>query len=903
MSLNPRSCSRLLASFGLFLVVAAFASGASLVVLFERDAGPVEFAAAEIATAFQKAGDSPEEGRVDQVASARNRDVVVLTLANSTAAETARASGVITNAADLRSEGFSIRVVRCSSEGPRQVWVLGQDAGGLMYGGLEVAELIRTRGLGAIADMDRNAHLAERGVKFNIPLDVRTPSYTDAGESAQENIATVWDMSFWREYIDRLARDRYNLVSLWNLHPFPSLVRVPEYPDVALDDVQRSTAKWDEYYSTWAVGLDAPDILRNAETLKRLTMDEKIAFWREVMRYGRSRNVRFYVVTWNVFVNGTAGKYGITDAMGNATTADYFRRSMRELVLTYPDLAGIGLTTGEHMLDASAAEKEDWVFRTYGQGVLDALAVEPQRKITFLHRQHEAGAAEIARQFAPLMAHPGVDFIYSFKYAEAHALSSTRQNFHENFIKDVGDQPVLWTLRNDDAYVFRWGAPDFVRQFIKNMPGKPTRGFYYGSDQWIWAREFLDLDRATDAPRQLEMTKHWYHWLLWGRLGYEPDLSNDRLVALLAERFRSADAGKMFAAWQDASMIYPITTGFHWGRFDFQWYIEGSKSRPDPARTPTGFHDLNRFISLPPHPATDNVSIPDYVKAVRSGIPSTGTTPLQVAEKLHFHADRALANLEGSGGRPNRQSSEATVGTTVATLGELHRTEEDIRAMAHLGKYYGYKIRAATELALYRATGDASHHTRLASELNQSALQWRTFSSIALAYYKNPMWLNRVGHVNWRELYSSVLYEFTTTDSALAIPSMAPTPGGTILEAEDAVADRAPVRNTTAGFTGSGYRDMAGSQGRRWIEWTFNAPAAGRYALEFRYAMRRQEIEPARVTINGEPAGDLVIWPTGGTSTWAWDRKVATLRAGANTIRLNPPLGPNVDHLNVIPLE
>lgn len=109
----------------------------------------------------------------------------------------------------------------------------------MIDGGLEVAELIRTRGLVALADTDQNPHLAARGVKFNLPLDARSPSYSDAGDSAQQNIATFWDMSFWHDYIDRLARHRFNRVSLWNLHPFPSLVRAPEYPDVALADVQR----------------------------------------------------------------------------------------------------------------------------------------------------------------------------------------------------------------------------------------------------------------------------------------------------------------------------------------------------------------------------------------------------------------------------------------------------------------------------------------------------------------------------------------------------------------------------------------------------------------------------------------------------------------------------------------
>ena len=38
--------------------------------------------------------------------------------------------------------------------------------------------------------------------------------------------------------------------------------------------------------------------------------DEKIAFWRRVMAYGKSRNVDFYVVTWNIFDYGIDGKYG-----------------------------------------------------------------------------------------------------------------------------------------------------------------------------------------------------------------------------------------------------------------------------------------------------------------------------------------------------------------------------------------------------------------------------------------------------------------------------------------------------------------------------------------------------------------------------------------------------------------
>ena len=50
----------------------------------------------------------------------------------------------------------------------------------------------------------------------------------------------MWSREFWREFLDEMARRRFNVLSLWSLHPFPSMVRVPEYPDVALADVWRS---------------------------------------------------------------------------------------------------------------------------------------------------------------------------------------------------------------------------------------------------------------------------------------------------------------------------------------------------------------------------------------------------------------------------------------------------------------------------------------------------------------------------------------------------------------------------------------------------------------------------------------------------------------------------------------
>lgn len=722
------------------------ARAASVALCVDAKTATAEFARQEVEAALKARGDAAALAELEQMGKKAGARIVLALRSEAKAVEAAKRAGAAEPKAS-EAEGFSIRVSK--SGGAKTMWVFGADAGGMLYGALELAETIRLEGLDKVHDADQKPYLAMRGVKFNIPLDARTPSYTDVSDSAQQNIATVWDFAFWQEFIDRLARDRYNFVSLWSLHPFPSMVKVQEYPDVALADVKRSRAKWKENYALEGMGFDDPEITRDMETLKAMTIEEKIAFWRKVMAYAKSRNVDFYVMTWNIFVNGTEGKYGITDKIDNPVTADYFRKSVKAMLLTYPDLAGIGLTTGENMPKATSAQKEEWAFKTYGMGVMDAAKEAPGRKIRFIHRQHQTGAQEITKRFEPMIKNPDIEFNFSFKYAQAHVYSSMEQPFCKDFVGDLNGVKTLWTLRNDDFYHVRWGAPDFVREFMQKIPVAVSQGYYYGSDQWIWGREFLSAE--PESPRELEIAKHWYEWMLWGRLGYDPTVSDARFEKIIAARFPGADAKRLFTAWQEASMAFPLVTGFHWGAMDFQWYAEACKSRPEPAQTASGFHDVNRFITLKPHPGTDNVSIPDYVKAVMAGKKAKGTTPVRVSHELGQHAEKAL---------------KIAAGMREGDSKELSQTLNDIRAMGWLGKYYSAKILGATELALYRASGDEAHKKAAVAALTEGAAAWEQYVGLLRAQYRNPLWTNRVGIVDWEKLSAEVKRDIAIAEEA-----------------------------------------------------------------------------------------------------------------------------------------
>ena len=273
----------------------------------------IQFAAGEIHRALAARGITLAEGALGGLAG----DTAPTRFVLASGADAARIAAQLGVAAP-KSAAPQAYAIRVKQEPARRTYVvLAADAAGAMYGGLDLAEAIRLDSLDALRDSDHTPHIAQRGIKFNIPLDVRTPSYSDSGDAAQQNIPEMWSFDFWRTFLDELARHRYNVLSLWSLHPFPSLVKVPEYPDVALDDVQRTTLKLDDTFSFNGTDMTRPEMLRSVETVRRMTIADKIRFWRDVMQYAHDRGIAVYLFTWNIFTFGADGKYGITPAQDN----------------------------------------------------------------------------------------------------------------------------------------------------------------------------------------------------------------------------------------------------------------------------------------------------------------------------------------------------------------------------------------------------------------------------------------------------------------------------------------------------------------------------------------------------------------------------------------------------------
>jgi hypothetical protein len=641
--------------------------------------------------------------------------------------------------------GWQCYSIRNQQEDNRRVlYVLSGDITGAMYGALDIADAIRFGTENTISESDNKPYIERRGLKWNMPLDLRTPNYADLGDHYQLNIPTIWEIDFWHQLIEEMVRSRLNIITLHNINPFPSILKIPEYPDIALDDVQRTTLKLTSTKSGWGNEINDPDRLKHYEVVKKMSIDEKIAFWRDVTKYAHDHGVEMVWFTWNIFTFGIDGKYGIDDSQDNEETIKYVRAAAREMVLTYPHLSGIGITAGENMRSRdSKYSKEEWLWKTYGQGIMDALKTQPDREFHLYHRFHQTQLSEIKEQFKD---YPG-PFHLSYKYSGAHTYSIPDPPFINSIIDDLS--PELRTfleVRNDDVYSLRWGGPSFVRKHVLSIPDPEKVGGYYLGG--YWARDVIE--KNDHLPRPLSIQKRWYEAQLWGQLGYDPHLNDNLFLNMIGSRFKGVPTQALMDGWSAASMIFPWITRFSWGRNDYEWFPEACFRTPEKYGG-RGFVTVKDFMERKPIRGSKIIRISEWVENYKSNTPDDSISPLGVADTLSKYARIALMNLSYL-----REYKDGSASELDLTLG-------DIEAFATIGNYYAEKIRGACYLALYDFYGLKQDQELAIQHLRNAKTHWEKYASIYDSQYK-PALFSRIGFINIPQLT-----EETVKDIEIAI--------------------------------------------------------------------------------------------------------------------------------------
>lgn len=688
-------------------------------VFYDPAIGQIRFAADEVIKELVSKRFTAEKLTLAQLNEAYPHKKVVIALASNPSVTGVLAAQRGSIPAGLGEQAYGLRT---TTSPQTSYWALGGDVNGAMYGGLQIAENIKhSRFAGAHHSQEAPAIL-RRGIKLNLPWDKASATYgkrdkgTFDGTSSQLAIADVWDMTFWTTWFDEMARHRYNTVSLWSLNPFTSLVSVPGYEDCSIQNVTLFDG-----------------------TVKPMNIDQKIAFWKQVMAYAHARGFEFFLFNWNVFTYGATGKQGITDGAAGADdpdTRDYMYKAMKKLLETYPDFDGFGLSIGENH------GTEDFVWNTYGKAMYEHAKANPRRKLRFIHRLHYSGFSEMKTLFAPIINNPNLTnltFDLSIKYSQAHMYSTAVPDWYSAEKQTVQDNNLKtwYTVRNDDMYYLNWGDPEFARRYLNGMNSKPEMlaGFYMGSDGYNPTRTFFSKNSVTQGI--LEVQRQQYMMMLWGRLSYNPNTSDDVFKNYLAVKYPTASSGTLFAAWSKASSCIPKINELVQGTLtlDFHFWPEACLSGRS-----TGFITADRFSNCK---VGSGSSLCDIATSASKGCGGKKSAYL-LADEIEADAKSALSMVNGAG---------------AAAHTELGVAINNIRAMSYLSIYYAYKIRGATYLK-------AGQNAKKTEALGNAHCWWTSYANLMDAMFTG-MKNERVDDLpDWHSQDAAVLKEYTDNGGA-----------------------------------------------------------------------------------------------------------------------------------------
>ena len=605
----------------------------------------------------------------------------------------------------ILKEGFSLSHVKSGIE------VRAVNESGAMYGLQELSDMIDIHGLDNVPEKTVNARFPFRAIKFNIPWG----SYR-RDESLQLHKETVRDLNYWESFLDMMADNRFNSLTLWSLHPFSYMIRPENFPlACSFDDAELK--EWQD-------------------------------FWHSLFQMAKDRGIETYLVNWNIFVsegfienyapnaNSNLGKHFV-DSNNDTIIERYTRECVTQVINEYPNLTGLGVSLGEGMHDMGAVEREEWITRTFVAGMAEA-----RRKIKFIHRvpftakANDPGSTDRATETMTREAIESLDVIkpvwveIKFNWSHAHSTPKLVQ-VHGGSISDAYWNPlpenysITWMMRNEDFFILRWGEPDFIREHIAQNGQSYVGGYFVGSECYIPAKEYTHVPGHEHINWTYAWERQWLYYKQWGRLLYDPETSDDIFAIDFDKRYGQGVGTHMVEAFKLASRMPLRFASYVYSTWDFTMYAEGmlvpstyKNSGYNDKKSPfLSLEELMDYNVLDP----DYLSIREYVKTLLDGtVEEANTTPMELADDLQQWGEQALAIVKEIPGEDPTLECEIM----------------DVRAWSYQSFYFANKLRAAVALETYRITGELSKKEEAVALIKEAKTHYKQLVDVTKQHHQ-----------------------------------------------------------------------------------------------------------------------------------------------------------------------
>jgi len=585
---------------------------------------------------------------------------------------------------EIKPEGFALKWIK-----KKVLLVLAKEPVGAQYGLAEIRdELVVGGNILAMPEKVSNPFLEYRILKFNLPWSPYRNS-----EATRIHMSTCKDLRFWEQFLDMMVDNRFNVLSLWNNHPFPYMIRSASFP--------------------------------KASPLTDLELNEWKMFWNGLFAMAKARGIQTFMVNWNIVVSPAfAEAYGAKEYNDlSPEVRQYTRESVRQLIDEYPDLTGIGVSLADWMGNfpdtLSAIQREEWIEQTFVAGVHDA-----SRPVKFLHRSVLAGDPLAMRALLDRAALPDpalVEMKFNWSHGHSTPKLSITHDYHSGELDarfwepNPSNYKIQWMVRNEDFFILRWGQADFIRKHILWNKKPYVNGYFIGSEGYIPA---VDYAAKPGSPRdwQYAFQKQSLFYTLWGRLLYDPETSDRVFERVLAAQFGNDVAQPLFEAYNLASKVPLHLASFYRSTWDYTLYSEGFLAA-EPADSKSPYFDRSSpFISVREwmhHEVLDSslCTIKEYVMHADGKNNAGKISPPALADSVEEDCRNALRLIDQLERNGINQPS-------------FFSTKEDLIVWSYLGLYFAEKVRAGVALMTYETKGIEKEKEQAVNSLKTCLRYW-----------------------------------------------------------------------------------------------------------------------------------------------------------------------------------
>ncbi|MFC8521467.1 MULTISPECIES: hypothetical protein [Micrococcaceae] len=620
-----------------------------------------------------------------------------------------------------------------------RVTVAASDGRGYAYALTEVAERIKFGGADALSNQVHYERAAApvRGIQRSF-------------SSAQEDLPWFHDRSFWSEYLDHLAKQRFNRFQLalgmqynygagmesrtasdnYLCFAYPFLLAVPGF-------------------EVRAQGVSSGERDRNLETL---------AF---IAKETRRRGMSFNLGLWNHaydFGHDSMHWYPIL-GISRDTHARYSAAALARLLELIPEIDGLtfrvhhegGIHEEGHELfwdqvfDAVSKAGRPMEVDMHAKGVDEALmtAVDKPNIRATISAKYWAEHMGLPYHQASIREMELKQFNWPGKDKSVTGVTDGERRFtrygYADFLSEDRSIDVIFRMWPGTQKLLLWGDPSMAAGFGRYATLGGSRGLEICEPLYFKGRKGTGQAGTRDPYIRPDLQlgindwrKYRYTYLLWGRLLYNPDTSPEVWQRFLQAEYGPAAKG-IETALASLSKVLPLVTVAHGvsGANNFYWpemYVDlaisyWKQSLHYAFDTP----EPRTWEGVSPFDPTLFYGVGEYADDLIAGQVQGKYTPLEVASWI----ESALAAGELG-------ISEAT---PLCDEGDpqTQRTLIDLKILAELGRFFAGKFRGAVEYAVYRRTDDKSALERAIGLVTEAHAAYARIPSIVNGVYRSDL--------------------------------------------------------------------------------------------------------------------------------------------------------------------